>query len=161
MNNSSHPDSHEASSSRRRFVKLAASGAMLIPIVSLGGCSEDKTPVTPPTPAAPAQPPKPAAQETAPAPDPQPAATTQPAAATAPMVKLDETDPVASSLGYRNSAADVDRNQFEKYQPGQACANCVLFQPEATAEAGWGACSIYPGKLVNADGWCSVYAPKA
>jgi hypothetical protein len=153
----------DAGTTRRRFVRLAAGGAALIPLASLGGCSEEqaaeKTPAmaaTEPTPE-----PAPVPQRPAATPAPEPAEVSQSSAASNQPIKLDESDPVASSLGYRQSASEVDQSQFGKYEPGQACANCTLFQPDGSSEEGWGACSIFPGKLVNAGGWCSVYSPKA
>ena len=44
-----------------------------------------------------------------------------------------------------------------RFEAGQACKNCALYSD--TDDAQWGGCSIFPGKLVNADGWCNVYAP--
>jgi hypothetical protein len=41
----------------------------------------------------------------------------------------------------------------------QNCANCALAQGED--QGGWLQCQIFPGKLVNANGWCSVWAPKS
>jgi hypothetical protein len=41
----------------------------------------------------------------------------------------------------------------------QHCSNCALIQGEEGAQ--WRPCQIFPGKLVNSDGWCSVWAPKA
>ncbi|MEF1220553.1 high-potential iron-sulfur protein [Photobacterium damselae] len=38
------------------------------------------------------------------------------------------------------------------------CANCALIQGKDGDE--WRPCAIFPGKLVNANGWCSAYAPK-
>jgi len=162
MNDSRNPGTLDAGTTRRRFVRLAAGGAALIPLASLGGCSEEqaaeKTPAMPAT--EPTPEPPPVSERPAATPEPAPAAATQPAADAIQLIKLEEADPVASSLGYRHSASEVDQSQFDKYEPGQACANCTLFQPDGSSEAGWGACSIFPGKLVNADGWCSVYAPK-
>jgi len=62
---------------------------------------------------------------------------------------LAEDDPTAQSLKYVHASA-VD---------GQHCANCALIQ--GTEGDAWRPCQIFPGKLVNADGWCSVWAPKA
>jgi len=39
------------------------------------------------------------------------------------------------------------------------CSNCALIQGNDGDE--WRPCQIFPGKLVNANGWCSVWAPKA
>ena len=40
----------------------------------------------------------------------------------------------------------------------QNCANCALIAGNDGDE--WRPCQIFPGKLVNAKGWCSVWAPK-
>jgi hypothetical protein len=72
---------------------------------------------------------------------------------------LDENDPTAVSLGYKNDATKADKTKFPKYAAGQACANCQLFQGKP-GEA-WGPCPIFPGKDVNAKGWCSAYIKKA
>lgn len=41
---------------------------------------------------------------------------------------------------------------------GANCNNCALVQG-AEGEA-WRPCAIFPGKLVNKDGWCAAYAKK-
>lgn len=65
------------------------------------------------------------------------------------LPKLAEDDPTAQSLKYVN-ASTTD---------GQDCANCALIQGNDGDE--WRPCQIFPGKAVNANGWCSVWAPKA
>lgn len=77
--------------------------------------------------------------------------------ADAPM--LSESDPTAQSLGYKAEATQVDKAKFPKYQAGQACANCQLYQGKAGAVTA--PCPIYGGKLVNAKGWCNAYVKKA
>lgn len=72
-----------------------------------------------------------------------------------PRLSLD--DPQAKSLGYVHDATEVDQSKYARYQPGQVCGNCALWQG---GDAEWGRCSIFPGKLVNTAGWCSAYAPK-
>ena len=72
--------------------------------------------------------------------------------------KLSLDDPQAKSLGYVHDATNVDQSKYGRYQPGQACSNCALFQ--ASGDEQWAGCSIFPGKLVNAAGWCSAWAPK-
>ena len=57
------------------------------------------------------------------------------------MPKLSEDDPMAMGMKYTHDA------------------NCALAQGEA--KDGWLQCQIFPGKLVNANGWCSVWAPKS
>ena len=72
---------------------------------------------------------------------------------------LDEKDPVAMSLGYVADATKANKAKFPKYEAGQACSNCALYQGKAGAAAG--ACPLYAGKQVSAKGWCSAYAKKA
>lgn len=74
------------------------------------------------------------------------------------LPRLDESDPQAQALGYVNDVANVDASAQPRYAPGQACRNCSLFTADEGAQ--WGPCSIFPGKAVNANAWCSVYAPK-
>ena len=72
---------------------------------------------------------------------------------------LAESDPQASALGYKNDAKQVDRKKFANYQPGQTCAGCQQFQ--AKDKGVWQPCAIFPGKSVNANGWCSAWVKKA
>ena len=62
---------------------------------------------------------------------------------------LTEDDPTAQSLKYVSSSTTE----------GQHCSNCALVQGADGDE--WRPCQIFPGKMVNANGWCSVWAPKA
>jgi hypothetical protein len=74
-------------------------------------------------------------------------------------VAVVESDPTAQALGYKADAAQVDKAKFAKYQAGQACANCQLYQGKAGEPSG--PCPIFSGKLVSAKGWCSAYVKKA
>jgi hypothetical protein len=73
--------------------------------------------------------------------------------------KLDEKDPQAQSLGYRHDATKVDKKKFAKYQAGETCSSCQLYQGKPGEP--WGGCQIFSGKQVNAKGWCSAYVKKA
>lgn len=77
------------------------------------------------------------------------------------LPQLDEADPAAKALVYVHDAASVDTSNplAARFEAGQNCANCAQIQGEDGAE--WRPCGIFPGKLVNAKGWCSVWAPKA
>jgi hypothetical protein len=44
------------------------------------------------------------------------------------------------------------------FKPSSHCANCVQLTGKEGDE--WRPCNIFPGKLVNANGWCKVWAPK-
>jgi hypothetical protein len=72
---------------------------------------------------------------------------------------LSESDPTAQSLGYKASAAQVDKTKYSKYQAGESCSNCQLYQGKPGAPNG--PCPIFGGKLVNSGGWCSAYVKKA
>ncbi|MBA1147617.1 high-potential iron-sulfur protein [Ectothiorhodospiraceae bacterium WFHF3C12] len=71
------------------------------------------------------------------------------------LPKLALDDPQAKALQYVHDASKAG----DARQEGADCANCQLYQGGADSE--WGKCSIFPGKLVNAQGWCTAWAPKA
>ena len=73
------------------------------------------------------------------------------------MPRIEESDPIAKSLKYVHDATTVDPAQRANPAAEQNCANCALIQG---TEGEWRPCQIFPGKLVNAAGWCSVWAPK-
>ncbi len=72
--------------------------------------------------------------------------------------RLDEKDPQAQSLGYKHDATKVDRQKFAKYKAGDVCSNCQFYLGRPGEP--WGPCQIFPGKHVNANGWCSAYVKK-
>ncbi|MBB5444903.1 MULTISPECIES: high-potential iron-sulfur protein [unclassified Paraburkholderia] len=72
---------------------------------------------------------------------------------------LAENDPTAQALGYKTDASKVDKTKFPRYQTGQTCANCQLYQGKPGSTNG--PCPIYGGKLVDAKGWCNSYVKKA
>lgn len=79
--------------------------------------------------------------------------------ASAQAAKLEESDSMAVSLGYKHDAAKVDAKKFTAYAAGRNCANCQLYQGKGTDA--WGACAPVGGKLVNAKGWCAAWAKEA
>jgi len=70
---------------------------------------------------------------------------------------LSETDPQAQALGYVSDFNKVDKAKFPKYQPGQECDNCQLYTAKDETS---GTCSAFPGKLVQAKGWCNLWVKK-
>ena len=74
------------------------------------------------------------------------------------MPQLTEDDPMAQAMKYVNDASTVDPASRPDPAEDQRCSNCALIQGD---EGEWRPCQIFPGKLVNANGWCSVWAPKA
>lgn len=74
------------------------------------------------------------------------------------LPKLEESDPLAGSLQYKHDATQAPRAD----KPGtpaaeQFCRNCQLAQGEGE----WVGCSIFPGKAVNANGWCTAWVKRA
>jgi hypothetical protein len=66
---------------------------------------------------------------------------------------LGENEPTAKALGYVENAATSTN---PKHQHGAACANCQFYRGGAGAR---GACQVFPGKSVNARGWCVSHVP--
>ena len=75
------------------------------------------------------------------------------------MPRVEESDPQAQALGYKHDASKVEKSKFKNYQQGQVCANCQHYTGKSGEE--WGPCAIFPGKQVNAKGWCSAWQKKA
>jgi hypothetical protein len=74
------------------------------------------------------------------------------------MPQLSEDDPMAKAMRYTHDAASVDKASRANPAEVQNCGNCALIQGD---EGAWRPCQIFPGKVVNANGWCQVWAPKA
>jgi hypothetical protein len=68
-------------------------------------------------------------------------------------------DAMANAMKYTHDASTVDPASRANPAADQDCANCALIQGNDGDE--WRPCQIFPGKAVNAKGWCSVWAPKA
>jgi len=69
---------------------------------------------------------------------------------------VSESDATASALGYKEDASKVDAAKYPQHKAGTSCANCQFFG----GAAAYGPCQLFPGKAVNAKGWCSAYAAK-
>ena len=67
---------------------------------------------------------------------------------------VSETDPMASSLGYK-----ADATKAEKRTDATAmCSNCNFYSGKAGEASG--PCNLFQGKLVAANGWCTAWAKK-
>ena len=66
---------------------------------------------------------------------------------------LSTTDPTAQALKYTEDASTAG----PPHEAGQTCATCNFF----AGGTGYAACQLFPGKAVNAKGWCQGYAKKA
>ena len=71
---------------------------------------------------------------------------------------LQPKDPTAVALGYNEDATKVDVTQFPNYKSGQTCATCLQLKGESGQP--WRPCNLFPGKLVNANGWCRVWVKR-
>ena len=74
------------------------------------------------------------------------------------LPQLGEDDPMAQAMKYTHDASTVDSSTRANPAEDQSCANCALVQ--GNDGDAWRPCQIFPGKAVNAKGWCSVWAPK-
>lgn len=71
---------------------------------------------------------------------------------------LTTDDPSAQALAYHEDAANVDTAVHANFVAGSDCGNCQLY---TGGDAVSGPCSIIPGKLVKAKGWCRTWVQKA
>jgi hypothetical protein len=76
------------------------------------------------------------------------------------LPRLAPSDPAATALGYIENASKIDAAKESSYKTGSKCANCVLYQ-SAAEQKGYAPCSAFPGKSVNASGWCRAWAAKS
>ena len=67
---------------------------------------------------------------------------------------LTDADPTAKALGY---VEDANKSTNPKHVAGADCSNCQFYSGGPT---GRGPCQLFPGKSVNAKGWCVSHAPK-
>lgn len=68
---------------------------------------------------------------------------------------VSENDPTAKALGY---VEDANKTTNAAHKPGDDCANCQFYSGGPT---GRGPCQLFPGKSVNAKGWCISHSPKS
>jgi High potential iron-sulfur protein len=69
---------------------------------------------------------------------------------------LDVKDPAAVAVGYVENAGRTDPKKYPAYIKGSTCENCLLL--EGAAGAHYRPCSLFPGKTVSVDGWCSGWS---
>lgn len=76
------------------------------------------------------------------------------AGATEHLPQVSEDDAAAQELDYVHDAADAgDARGADEF-----CYNCRYFK--GGQDDAWAACDVFPGKLVNGQGWCNVWAEK-
>lgn len=74
-------------------------------------------------------------------------------AAASDLPHVAEDDAQAAALGYKHDASESDGAGKD-----QICSGCQLW---TGGDAEWGPCAIFPGKAVNANGWCRSWVAKA
>lgn len=74
------------------------------------------------------------------------------AVATAKPAKVSENGAFARQLHYLE---DASQEKVSAYKKGQTCANCLFYKGKQGSQ--WGPCQIFGGRLVNANGWCTLY----
>ena len=70
---------------------------------------------------------------------------------------LDEKEPAARKIAYVANAKLVDVKIHPAYRRGQSCATCALIDFGTARQRG---CSLVPGRLVEAAGWCKDWKLK-
>ena len=85
------------------------------------------------------------------------------ARAAAPANAVAADDPTATALKYNQDATKSER--VAAARPGapadqQHCATCQFMLADQ-GEGDWKGCSLFPGKLINVNGWCSSWTLKA
>ncbi|MGA3159488.1 MAG: high-potential iron-sulfur protein [Steroidobacteraceae bacterium] len=68
------------------------------------------------------------------------------------------TDQLAATFAYVEDSSKVDVKKFPTYAAGQRCSTCMQYKGQASDA--YGPCTLFPGKVVNANGWCKVYVKK-
>ena len=71
---------------------------------------------------------------------------------------LTEDDPIGSAMRYTPDSSTVDPASRPNAAADQNCVGCALLQGNDGDP--WRPCQIFPGKVVNASGWCSAWTPK-
>ncbi|MGF1613127.1 MAG: high-potential iron-sulfur protein [Gammaproteobacteria bacterium] len=74
------------------------------------------------------------------------------------LPQLSEDDPSAKALNYVHDATAANRvDKGGTPASEQLCSNCQFIQ---AGEGEWLPCALFPGKVVNANGWCVSWMPK-
>ena len=68
-------------------------------------------------------------------------------------------DPMAKALNYHDDATAAPRNEKNGVAAEeQFCHNCQFIKADS---GDWRPCQIFPGKAVNANGWCTSWMPRS
>lgn len=83
-----------------------------------------------------------------------------PPAVAAELPHLSEDDPTAKILNYHHNATQAPRADKSGVRPAkeQFCHNCRFIKSD---NGEWRPCQLFPGKAVNANGWCASWVDQA
>jgi hypothetical protein len=73
--------------------------------------------------------------------------------------KLDEKDTQAVALGFVSDTTKADEKKYPKHAKDQVCSSCQLYTGKPADASG--PCSLFAGKLVPGNAWCSAWVKKA
>lgn len=82
---------------------------------------------------------------------------TRRAAAAAERTLLDEKEPAALKIGYVANSRKVDPAANPGFKRSHTCATCAFIDFGTARQRG---CSLVPGRLVEAGGWCRLWKLK-
>ena len=88
-------------------------------------------------------------------------AATGAARAAAALPHVGAGDPTAMALAYVETTQGLDPRKTPNYKPGEKCANCLQSKGKGNDGDAWIGCTLFPGKLVSAQGWCRAYVARS
>ena len=65
-----------------------------------------------------------------------------------------EDEPAAKAIAYVAAASKVDKTVNLTYRRGQSCTTCAFVERSTAKQRG---CTLVPGRLVMAAGWCKLW----
>jgi len=72
------------------------------------------------------------------------------------LPRVSEENAIAAGLKYRHDATQAKRGDKDGIAADQQfCSGCQF----SAGKGDWFSCRIFPGRAVNARGWCSAWAP--
>ncbi|MGH8252901.1 MAG: high-potential iron-sulfur protein [Steroidobacteraceae bacterium] len=70
-------------------------------------------------------------------------------------------DPTAAALAYVENAQGLDAKKTPNYKAGEKCGNCLQSKGKGNDGDAWIGCTLFPGKVVSAQGWCRAYVARS
>ena len=70
-------------------------------------------------------------------------------------------EPTAMALAYVENTQGLDPKKEPTYKPGAKCSNCLQSKGKGNDGDAWIGCTLFPGKMVSAQGWCKAYVVRS